>query len=45
MEELMDNALHLTGYDFVIIALLLLFILRGLWIGFLRQISTLVSLL
>ncbi len=41
----MDNALHLTGYDFVIIALLLLFILRGLWIGFLRQITTLVSLL
>ncbi len=41
----MDNALHLTGYDFVIIALLFLFILRGLWVGFLRQITTLVSLL
>ncbi len=41
----MDNALHLTGYDFVIIALLFLFILRGLWVGFLRQITTLVALL
>ncbi|HID69779.1 MAG TPA: CvpA family protein [Desulfobacterales bacterium] len=41
----MNNALHLTGYDFVIIALLLLFILRGLWIGFLRQITILVALL
>ncbi len=41
----MHNALHLTGYDFVIIALLLLFILRGLWVGFLRQVTTLVALL
>ncbi len=41
----MDNAFHLTGFDFVIIALLLLFILRGLWIGFLRQVTTLVALL
>jgi len=41
----MNNALHLTGYDFVIIALLLLFILRGLWVGFLRQVTTLVALL
>jgi len=41
----MDNAFHLTGFDFVIIALLLLFTLRGLWIGFLRQITTMVALL
>jgi membrane protein required for colicin V production len=41
----MDTAFHLTGYDFVIIALLLLFIARGLWVGFLRQITTLVALL
>jgi len=41
----MANAFHLTGFDFVIITLLLLFTLRGLWIGFLRQITTLVALL
>ncbi len=41
----MDNAFYLTGFDFVIIALLLLFTLRGLWIGFLRQVTTLVALL
>jgi membrane protein required for colicin V production len=41
----MDNGFHLTGFDFVIIALLLLFTLRGLWVGFLRQITTLVALL
>ncbi|MBL4901991.1 MAG: CvpA family protein [Desulfocapsa sp.] len=41
----MDTAFNLTGFDFVIIALLLLFTLRGLWIGVLRQITTLVALL
>jgi membrane protein required for colicin V production len=40
----MDNAFNLTGFDFVIIALLLLFTLRGLWVGVLRQITTLVAL-
>jgi len=40
----MDTAFQLTGYDFVIIGLLLLFTLRGLWIGFLRQVTTLVAL-
>ena len=40
----MDTALNLTGYDFAIIGLLLLFIARGLWVGFLRQITTLVAL-
>ena len=40
----MDTGFHLTGFDFVIIALLLLFTIRGLWIGFLRQITTLVAL-
>lgn len=40
----MVNAFHLTGFDFVIITLLLLLTLRGLWIGFLRQITTLVAL-
>ena len=37
--------INLTGYDFVIIALLLLFVSRGLWVGFLRQVTTLVALL
>ncbi len=41
----MDTAFNLTGFDFVIIALLLFFTLRGLWVGFLRQITTLVALL
>lgn len=41
----MGNAFHLTGFDFVIIVLLLLFTARGLWIGFLRQITTLVALI
>ncbi len=40
----MNNALHFTGYDFVIIGLLLIFVLRGLWVGFLRQIAVLTAL-
>jgi membrane protein required for colicin V production len=40
----MENVFNMTGFDFVIIALLLLLTLRGLWIGFLRQITTLVAL-
>lgn len=41
----MNSAFHLTGYDFVIIGLLLLFTLRGFWVGFLRQIAVLAALL
>lgn len=41
----MANGFHLTGYDFVIIAMLLLFTIRGLWVGFLRQVTVLVALL
>ncbi len=41
----MGASFHLTGFDFVIIGLLLLFVLRGLWVGFLQQITTLVALL
>ncbi len=41
----MSTALHLTGVDFVVMALLLLLTIRGLWIGFLGQITTLVALL
>ena len=41
----MDNTFNLTGFDFVIIALLFLFIVRGLWVGFLAQVTTLIALL
>ncbi|MBU0476353.1 MAG: CvpA family protein, partial [Bacteroidetes bacterium] len=41
----MNRVIQLTGYDFVIIALLFLFTLRGFWVGFLRQITVLVALL
>lgn len=41
----MNYALHLTGFDFAIIALLLLLVLRGFWVGFLRQVTTLVALI
>ena len=41
----MNSTFHFTGYDFVIIGLLLLFTLRGFWVGFLRQITVLAALL
>lgn len=41
----MTGSLHLTGFDFVIIGILLLFTFRGLWVGFLRQVTTLIALL
>jgi len=41
----MTGSLNLTGFDFVIIGILLLFTFRGLWVGFLRQVTTLVALL
>ncbi len=40
----MDSGLNLTAYDFVIIALMCLFIGRGAWVGFLRQITVLLAL-
>lgn len=40
----MANSFHLTGFDYVILALLFLFTFRGLWVGFFRQITTLVAL-
>ncbi|MEN8200447.1 MAG: CvpA family protein [Thermodesulfobacteriota bacterium] len=40
----MDSVFNLTSYDFVIIALLLLFLARGLWVGFLRQVTVLIAL-
>ncbi len=41
----MNGSLNLTGFDFVIIGIVVLFTFRGLWVGFLRQITTLVALL
>ncbi len=41
----MTGSLNLTGFDFVIIGILVLFTFRGLWVGFLRQVTTLVALL
>lgn len=41
----MSSSFQLAGYDFVIIGILLLFTIRGFWVGFLRQITTLVALL
>ena len=38
------NAWKLTGYDFVIVGLSILFIVRGLWLGLLKQVSGLVAL-
>lgn len=41
----MIGSLNLTGFDFVIIGILVLFTFRGLWVGFLGQVTTLVALL
>ena len=41
----MNGSLNLTGFDFVIIGIVLLFTFRGLWVGFLGQVTTLVALL
>lgn len=41
----MVGSFQLAGFDFVIIGILLLFTISGLWVGFLRQITTLVALL
>lgn len=40
----METGVILTGYDFVVLGLLLLFIARGFWVGLLRQISGLLAL-
>lgn len=41
----MGGSLNLTGFDFVILGIAALFIFRGLWVGFLAQVTTLVALL
>lgn len=42
--EVMETGVNLTGYDFVIIGLSILFIVRGLWLGLLKQVTGLVAL-
>ncbi len=38
------ESLQLSGYDFVVIGVFLLFIIRGLWIGLLKQVVPLLAL-
>jgi len=40
----METGFVLTGYDFVVIGLAVLFIVRGLWLGFLKQVTGLLAL-
>ncbi len=40
----MTTELGLTAYDFIVIGLFLLFISRGIWLGFLKQITGLLAL-
>ena len=40
----MEAGINLTGYDFVVIGLFVLFIGRGIWVGLLRQVTSLVAL-
>jgi membrane protein required for colicin V production len=41
----METGFVLTGYDFVVIGLAVLFIVRGFWLGLLKQITGLLALL
>ena len=41
----MGGSFQLAGFDFVIIGIMLLLTIRGFWVGFLRQVTTLVALL
>lgn len=40
----MDIGLNFTIYDFVVVGILLFFLARGIWVGFLRQMTGLVAL-
>ncbi len=40
----METNIHLTGYDFAVLALVILFVGRGIWLGLLKQVTGLVSL-
>ena len=38
------ESLQLSGYDFVVIGIFLLFVIRGLWLGLLKQVVPLLAL-
>ncbi len=40
----METGFVLTGYDFVVIGLAVLFVIRGLWLGLLKQVTGLLAL-
>ena len=40
----METGVVLTGYDFAVIGLFVIFILRGLWLGLLKQVTGLLAL-
>lgn len=40
----MESNLHLTGYDLVVLGFFALFIIRGIWLGLLKQVTGLVAL-
>ncbi len=42
--ETMETGINLTGYDFVVIGLFVLFIARGIWLGLLKQVTGLLAL-
>ena len=39
----METGFVLTGYDFVVIGLAVLFVVRGLWLGFLKQVTGVIA--
>ncbi len=40
----METSINLTGYDFAVLALVILFVGRGIWLGLLKQVTGLLSL-
>ncbi len=40
----METGINLTGYDFVVLGIAALLVVRGLWLGLLRQVTGLLSL-
>ena len=41
----METGINLTGYDFVVLGIAALLVVRGVWLGFLKQVTGLLSLL
>lgn len=40
----METGINLTGYDLVVVGLFILFIIRGIWLGLLKQVTGLLAL-